>query len=307
MISISHMERQLERGIWIIATLLVIGMVGLVGYYVYDRYLHPNESMMKREARLMEEEIHRDPNNPDLRIAVSVRFLELGMVNEAVTQAQEAIKGNQLNQSAWTALGRAFLKRGDTEQAAASFAKVVELNKDNEFWMTNKQLEVAHYQLGQLALKKSDYVSAEAEFREALKIDRTDADTRYSLGIALQRQNKHDEAVKEFGEALRFVPSFTEVYEGLKESYQALGLATESRYAAAMARQTLGEYEYAAAELEEVIRAKPDFTSAYLGLGLAYEKLGKRDQAVAALQKVVAVRPGDIVARQALGRLGVTP
>ncbi len=300
-------EERLGRLVWIVAGLLVVITIGFGVFYYRDRYVHANQPLVEREIAQLENAVRQDPQNADFRVAVAQRYLDEGYLDQALKQAQQALKIDDQLESAYVILGQIYVKKGNLQDAESNFRKVVELNQGNQFAYLNRQLQFAHYQLGQIAMERNDYATAVDEYRASLQIRGSDADARLALALVLQKQGQHDEAIKELNEATRFVPDFAEAYEALTTSYMVKGLQVETRYAQAMVVFSKGDYQRAARELSEVVKSKPELPGAHLGLGLSYEQLGKRDEAIAAFKQVLALRSGDVAAIQALGRLGVEP
>ena len=296
----------LDRAVWIAGILLVLTTVGFGVFYYFDRYVHPNEPLVERQTRHFEALVREDPANPTLRVAVARGYLRQGLIDQAIQQGMEALKLDEGNIDALILLAEAYLAKGDEDQALATLEQVVALNRDNPFADIDRRMNFVYYDLGELYYKRGEYDQAIEALKEALKVDRTDADARYLLGLTYQVKGDHQLAVREFHEALRYVPDFAEVYQGLKVSYEALGMRTEAAYAEAMVAFTQGKYEQAAQQLKAVLREAPDYDPAYLGLGLTYEKLGDAEKAVAALQRYLDTHPDSLAARHALGRLGVS-
>lgn len=295
----------LDRALWIVGVLLLIAVVGFGVFYFRDRYVHADESLVDRQMRHLEDMVREDPGNPNLRVAVAQWYLEQDLVDQAIQQGKEALKLDEDHQEALILLGRAYMTRGDQEQAIAHLARVVELNKDSEFARIDPRMNLVNYNLGKLYLQRGEYDRAMEALKAALEVDRTDADARYVLARVYQAQGDHQAAVKELNEALRFVPDFAEAYQGLRVSYTALGMSTEAAYADAMVAYTRSDYRRAAQQLEALLKAAPEFDAAYLGLGMAYAKLGEREQAIAALQSYLEAHPDSVAARHMLGQLGV--
>jgi len=300
-------EERLARLVWVVAGLLVAAIVGFGVFYYRDRYVRDYQPLAERQVAQMEDLVRRDPQNAHLRVAVAQNYLDQGYVDRALKQAQEALKIDDQLESAYITQGVIYLRKGNLTEAETSFRKVVELNEGFAYAQLNHQLQFAHYQLGQIASQRNDYSVAIDEYRKALAIQASDADARFGLGLAYQKLGQHDEAIKEFSEAVRYVPDFTEVYAALATSYEAKGMEQAARYAQAMIVFVNGDYARAANELAEVVKRQPELAGAQLGLGLSYEQLGQRDAAIAAFKKVLELRPGDVSAIQGLGRLGVEP
>ena len=210
--------RWLDRALWIVTALLIVATAGFAGFYYWDRYHPRGESLLDRETQHLERMIRENPENPALRVAIAQRYFVQGMLDLAIQQAQEALKLDSASEEALILLGKAYTLKGEIEQAITHYTKVVELNQDNEFAGINRRLETAYYELGELYLQRGDLARAQEAFASALAIDRTDADARYGLGLAYQRAGEHAKAVEQFREATRFVPNFTEAYQGMATS-----------------------------------------------------------------------------------------
>ncbi len=298
-------QRWIDRAIWAVAILLVVAAIGFGAYYIQDRYLHADESLVERRSSHMEELVQQNPSDPDLRVAVAQWYLEKGLVDQAVEQGEEALRLQADHQGALILLGQAYRSVGDIDQAIAQLSRVAELNRHSEFAAIDTRMNLVHYQLGELYSQKGEYESAAEAYQSALIVDRTDADARYSLALVYQALGDHTAAVEQLTEALRYVPGFAEAYEGLLVSYQALEMRDEAAYAEAMVAYSRADYWGAAEQLKQVIQSSPEFAPTYLGLGLAYEKLGEKEQAVAALEQYLQLEPDSFAAQHILGRLGV--
>ncbi|CAG1001472.1 Cellulose synthase operon protein C [Anaerolineae bacterium] len=289
--------------ILLLATLLLISAGGFAAFYYFDRYVHPDEKVLARQSKHLEGMVQKNPQNPDMRVATAVYYLDSGLVDAAIQQGEEALKIEPKHQGAMILLGRAYETKGNNEKAVEYMTQVIELNRDNPMAKVDKRINTVYYHLGTLYRQQGKYPEASEALKNALNIDYTDADARYALGTVYQKQNDHAAAIKEFQEALRFDPTYGDPYQGLAASYAALGDHTKAAYARAMVTLTQGKYGDAATQLEAVVGQSPDLAQANFGLGLAYEKLGKRPEAIAALNSFLKVYPNDIAARQALGRL----
>ncbi|HEX8918694.1 MAG TPA: tetratricopeptide repeat protein, partial [Chloroflexota bacterium] len=259
--------------------------------------------ILDRQVQHIEEMVQKNPQNPDARLNAANFYLETGMLDQAIEQAQQALKIKDNYAGAYLVMGRAYAKKGDTENALKNYDRVLDLNKDNPMAGLDRNVEAVYYEVGQIYYGQGKYAEATDALQKALKIDGTDADALYSLGVVYQKQNDNANAVKQFEEALRFDPMFGSAYEGLAVSYSAIGNAPEAAYAAAMVLYSKGKYSEAASQLEGVVQKNPDLMRAYFGLGLAYDKVGKPEQAVEALKKYVQANPDDIAGNNALARV----
>lgn len=292
--------RGLDRAIKILGVLLLLVVIASGLYYYIDRYVYTNVPLVEREAKRLEEMIRRDPSNPDLRVQVALYYAEKGLLDEAIVQSKEALRLNEYHQEALIALGDLYMRKGRFQEALEPYGKVVEMNRENPFRKENKQLEGVYYYMGVAYLGLGRPADAIEQLKEALTIDRTDADAHYMLGSAYQHQGNCDEAVSAYNEALRFVPDFKEVFQGLAQCYDKTGAKERANYARAMVSYSSAQYDEAIRQLQGVVAAMPDFAEAYFGLGMAYEKKGRKELAIGAYENAVRAKPDFILAQQRL-------
>ncbi|MBI5033152.1 MAG: tetratricopeptide repeat protein [Chloroflexi bacterium] len=295
--------RKIDLLLWMLTGLVLVSTIGFGVYYYFDRYSHSNQSVVQHQIQNVEALVRQNPQNPQLRVAVANYYLEGGMPDQAIQQAQQALSINAKDQNALVLLGNAYQKMGNVDGAIAQFELVIELNKDNPLAKINPQLETVNYQLGVLYSQQQKYAQATTALKRALEINGTDADAHFALGIVYQNTSDYSSAIKEFAEALRYTPDFVEAYEGIATNAAAMGDATQAKYARAMVALYQGNSAAAATQLEELVTQAPSMKQAYYGLGIANERLGRRDQAIQALQEFVKTNPNDIAAQQALGRV----
>lgn len=69
------------------------------------------------------------------------------------------------------------------------------------------------------AYQSGDYRAAEAQFREILKLDPTNAGVQNDSGSALLRLKKYDEAVKAFHLAADLLPEVKEIQKNIGQAY----------------------------------------------------------------------------------------
>jgi len=82
------------------------------------------------------------------------------------------------------------------------------------------------------------------------------------LGIALAEQNKFDEAIAQFSEALRIGPNFAKTHNNL-------GIVLAER----------GSLDEAIIEFLQALRITPDYAQAHYNLGVALHRQGKTEEA----------------------------
>lgn len=101
----------------------------------------------------------------------------------------------------------------------------------------------------------------------------------YNLALALSKQKKTEEAVKEYYESMRLAP-------GSVDADTLVNLANE------LGRQ--GNFDRAIEVYKKALAIQPDNINAHRNLGLAYALAGKTDEAIAEFRLVLKARPNDV-------------
>ena len=145
---------------------------------------------------------------------------------------------------------------------------------------------MAHHNLAAIKARGSagDVAIAVTHATEAIRLNPTEADAHNTLGIALQRQGRLEEAAAQYNEAIRLRP-------GRASAHNNLGTV----------RQAEGRLEEAAGHYAEAVRLEPRYGEAHRNLGLALQGLGRNEEAIARLREAVRLEPGSAVAHDALG------
>jgi len=141
-----------------------------------------------------------------------------------------------------------------------------------------------HYSLG-IALQKAGRTQeAIGQYEQALHITPDDAETHYNLGTALEEVGKVPEAIGQYEQASRFKPDFAEAECNLGVALARLGRAAEA----------IEHYERA-------LEIKPGYAEAHYNLGLALQRAGNPEQAVDQYEQAVRLKPDLAEAYNGLG------
>jgi tetratricopeptide (TPR) repeat protein len=166
-------------------------------------------------------------------------------------------------------------------------------------------------------LKANDFVGAERQCRKALEFNQANAKVHSTLGVALARQGKVDEAIKFFSEAVRLDPTDVDAHYSLgqakarREKYrEAIGhfqtvlrlKPDHTRAHGYMGSLLLagGMFDEAAAHLYEAVRLDPNYADAYYNLGQVMLRSKQLDAAIEHLLRAVELKPEDAQAHYTL-------
>jgi tetratricopeptide (TPR) repeat protein len=283
---------------------LILVVVGFGAYYYWDRYIHlGDESPVEKGAAYLEEQVRENPNDPAVRIALAHFYLQSGAYERSIEQANQILSAMPEDQNGLFFLGMSYAYLKQPEEAIEPLSKFVIIREQGEMAGLDSELQRALYFLGDSYFKTGRPDEAVASLTRALEINRTDADAMYVLGQVYASLGKHAQALEQYQNAVRFVPDFTEAYQGMLESYSALDHSSYVAYAKGMEALTMDDLETALTYLESAADGLSDFAPAYLGLGLTYEKLGNAQQATMNLQRALELDPDNYMASHALGRI----
>lgn len=300
-------DRTLDRALRAGVVLLVLGTLAFAATYYQDRHVAKGPSLLDRQVASAEKAVRGEPGSVSARLALAVAYQADERLDDAVKQYDEILKVNGNHRSALLGKGRALLAEGDLAGASAALQRVVGVAKPGEFAGADTQLEAAYYFLGDIALKQHQPKVALTRLQSALRIEPTDSDAWYLLGVAALQTGDAADAVKHVQRALAFVPTgWCEPYETLAKAYAALRQQQKAEYAGAMTDFCAKRLDRAAQRLTALV-AGPEGVDAMLGLGLMAETAQQPDRAQAWYRKVLARDAKNAAALSAMARLGASP
>jgi len=141
----------------------------------------------------------------------------------------------------------------------------------------------AHATLG-IALARQDKLDeANSHLSEAIRLDPTDYEAHYTLGQTMARQKKFDDAIRHFSVVLRLRPDYTQAH-----SYMGSLLLAK------------GTLDQAAVHLSQALNLDPNYADAHYNMGQLMLRQKKLDEAIRHLSQAVALEPDDAQAHYKL-------
>lgn len=145
-------------------------------------------------------------------------------------------------------------------------------------------------------------------FQHAIDVTTNNYYAQHSLGKALARQGKLDEAIVHYSKALQIRPDYAEAYFCLgaaleeqrkfQEAISSYSKALQIRPNYAPAHNNLGillgrkgNLEEAIGHFLKVLEARPDYAEAHNNLGITLARQGKLDEAIRHLSEAVRIKP----------------
>lgn len=299
-------EQTLDRLIRVGLVVVAIGIV-LVGIVYYlDQHAGSGPTLIERRTTAAEDAVRKTPNNVGFRIQLAEIYRTANKPDSALAQYDAVLKVDSGQRAAL--LGRAELleAKGNFVEATSSYKKVIGKSGGEEFSSIDPQLASAYYGLGSIALRQNRTKDAILAFDKAVRIEPTDSDTLYLLGVASLKAGDPRRAVNALRRAVLFVPTgWCEPYQQLTEAYKALNRKDYAEYAGAMVDFCMKKTDKAKSRLKPLTKG-PASIDAMLGLGMVAEAQSDRAGAIRWYRKVVASDAANLTARSGLSRLGVT-
>jgi tetratricopeptide (TPR) repeat protein len=114
------------------------------------------------------------------------------------------------------------------------------------------------------AANAGDLASATQAFGEEIKIHLDNAAAYFNRGVALEAEGQHEQAISDYGQALKIISGRPEVSFSMKGAYLIDGQPDNFfiLYARAGAYSTMGQVDLAMADYTRAIDIKPDFADA---------------------------------------------
>ena len=295
--------RQLTRIVILAGVLLVLVVVTFGGYYYYDRYYSNQSSTSENIIAQAQQAVEKNPQDPEVRLGLAEAFMVNRRYDEALGEANQVIAAYPDNQHAWLVVGVANALKGNPQDAVNPLQKFYDANKDADMPGLNKVLQSAAYYLGDSYLQLGQPEKAVPVLEKVVEWSQTDSDAMVKLGTAYIAVQRYENAVTMFQAATRFVPNYTEAYQGMAIAYQAMNEASFANYANGMVAYSKKDYKTALDLLLKAAQAEPEFVPALDGLGLTYEGLGDLQNAKTSYETVLKLVPEDFTATTGLQRV----
>ncbi|MCG8404233.1 MAG: tetratricopeptide repeat protein [Phycisphaerales bacterium] len=154
-------------------------------------------------------------------------------------------------------------------------------------WISAVSVSVLVLGLGHASVKRNRvFHSLRAMWWDVITAQPQNPRAHFGYGRALRRENRIEDAIWHYKEAIRISPTYAKVYTNLGN---------------ALASQ--GRYEEAVVQHRQAIELKPNLAQAHMNLAGVYVKMNEIDRGIAAYREVLRIRPDWAVALARLGRI----
>lgn len=202
-------------------------------------------------------------------------------INQDYPGAFHAWVSNRTDANELMNAGTTMLGEGRTSDAILCYERAVELKPEDE---------EAHFNLGVAYGRAGQLLLAERHYREALKLFSDYPEAHNNLGNVLTRQKRYAEAIEEFKATLKLSPEDASAHNNLGRALAEQGDA-------------MGALTY----FTEAARLDTNYVEAHFNLASTYMTVGRTNDAIAQLNTVLRLRPDFPPALQLLSRLRNRP
>lgn len=226
---------------------------------------------------LLDKALLADATLVDARINRGFALYQLGKFDEALQEYDRALERDEKAINAWNNKGLVFFQQQRYNDAAGAFTKCILLNKQNPKYYEHRRL--SYEKLGMHAEAQLDARRANDLLRtQALNLEiarRPDRAAGYlARGRKLLAENKTDEALRDFENAVRLEPGSWTMWMARAEAWFAKA-----------------EYERVVSDCDRVLELHPHY-AAWSLRGDACLKLGRTDAALEDFARAKRLDPG---------------
>ncbi len=241
--------------------------------------------------------INEYPNIVEPYVELAFVYSKLGKETSAEKTLRQAYEIEPENEEVIYMLGSICLRLKKFDEAIKFLSKLAHL-----------KYPVVHYNLGLAYYHKGDYFSAEAEFKEVLRIDPRFPKVVETLAEILIKRGSYDEAYEYLQKALEKEPYNSTLYYLISISLWNLGKLYEAKKAIETAIDIepekavfweicgqisleLGQIDEAERYFNRAIELDRNLTDSFISLGLIYTYRGKLEEANKFFDEAVRIDP----------------
>ena len=204
--------------------------------------------------------LDRDPDDPTSWFTLGRALLELSRWSEAIDAFQHALARNPRYTAAHRDLGRALLEAGEVAEAARVLRSALDLARETGDLQTGREMETFLRRAEKILGVPADAAPAPARAPAAERAPRAEnpeARALYRRGFEHFANDRHDEAIALYQQALHLDPDLAIAWNGLSLAYRQKG-----------------DLEAAIEAGRRLIELEPDDALSHTNLSILYQRRG---------------------------------
>ena len=261
-------EKTIDR--WLTILGIAFPILALIGVL----YSVKEFEEIKTQAQSYVEEIERYRDLSEAHEA-RLRHMTAQTVADDPTKARQFIEDVRENPKASStdkAIAKAvsLQEQGNEEEALKIWRGIADA-----FEKVDRELSArAYFSVGYLLIQQEKPEDAIAAYDEAVRLKRDFAEAYNNRGIAKYALGRHEDAITDYNQAIRLKPDPAKAYIN----------RGNVKYA-------LGRHEDAITDYNQAIRLKPDLAKAYYNRDTVKAKLGRREDAITDYNQAIQLKP----------------
>jgi tetratricopeptide (TPR) repeat protein len=204
--------------------------------------------------------LDRDPDDPTTWFTLGRALLELSRWREAIDAFGHALARNPRYTAAHRDLGRALLEAGEVAEATRVLRNALDLARESGDLQTGREMETflqrAEKILG-LPLQAKTFTPQRPAATTSARAGDPEAKALYKKGFEHFANDRHDEAIALYQQALRLDPALAIAWNGLSLAYRQKG-----------------DLEAAIDAGRRLIELEPDDALSHTNLSILYQRRG---------------------------------
>jgi tetratricopeptide (TPR) repeat protein len=144
---------------------------------------------------------------------LAMSYIQVGDIENAIKAYQTGYQIDPYRDDIHVKLGNLYFSQNKYEDARAEYAEAVRLNPST----------VNRYSLGQALTELQRFEDAETQYSEIQRLAPEQAGGYLGMGLVYSRENKHEDAIGQFKEAIRRDGTLYDAYAQMGYSYADLG------------------------------------------------------------------------------------
>lgn len=267
----------------IITLILIGGILGIIGLFVF--YVFKTYVMPKRIEELAE-------------------MIKAGQTGPAIAKLQKLLEENDRDPFIHFLLAEAYYKEKKLAQATMEYKQVLKLGK---FGGRVKE-EAIRSRLARIYLQNRNYEEAKKEFLILTKLDPSNADNFYQVGVLFENAGVIDKALPYFKQAVKVNRNFADAYHhmgvieynlsniadakvSLTEAVRINPNLYAAHYYLGLCLKNQKDYDWALKEFDRALNDDSLKGKAYLARGLCFYEKDQLPNAIKEFDKGLEVAP----------------
>jgi len=202
--------------------------------------------------------LDRDPDDPTSWFTLGRVLLELSRWREAIDAFQHALARNPRYTAAHRDLGRALLEAGEVAEAARVLRSALDLARETGDLQTGREMETFLRRAEKILGVPANPAPAPVPAAErAPRAENPEARALYRRGFEHFANDRHEEAIALYQQALRLDPDLAIAWNGLSLAYRQKG-----------------DLEAAIEAGRRLIELEPDDALSHTNLSILYQRRG---------------------------------